>query len=127
MTNIALMFKPWSDEEEERIRSLGGFVMGDTGRVNGLLAVSRSIGDFYMHPWVTDDPYSASYDIHDDDEQLIIACDGVWDELSNARAVACVRKVDDPFLASCRLRDLAYCLASDDNISVMIVKLKESP
>jgi hypothetical protein len=33
-------------EEEERIRGLGGFVSGDIGRVNGLLAVSRSFGDF---------------------------------------------------------------------------------
>ena len=40
--------KPNSDEEEARIRALGGFVIGETSRVNGLLAVSRSIGDFYV-------------------------------------------------------------------------------
>ncbi len=42
--------KPSDPGEEERIRKLGGFVVvgNEIARVNGTLAVSRSIGDFYM-------------------------------------------------------------------------------
>ena len=45
--------KPSSREEEDRINAIGGYVMGETGRVNGVLAVSRSVGDFFMHPYVS--------------------------------------------------------------------------
>ena len=42
--------KPSNPDEELRIRNLGGFVVvgSEISRVNGTLAVSRSIGDFYM-------------------------------------------------------------------------------
>jgi len=44
--------------EEERIRAAGGFVSGDGwGRTNGQLAVSRSLGDFYLHPFVVSTPH----------------------------------------------------------------------
>ena len=119
--------KPYGKVEEGRIRSLGGSVIGETGRVNGLLAVSRSIGDFYMHPWVIDEPFSKLYDYggENDDEFIIIACDGIWDEVADEVAVKLVRKEQgDVFRASCKLRDYAYILGSDDNISVIVVKLK---
>ncbi len=38
--------KPYDDDEEARIRALGGYVVGEIGRVNGSLAISRAIGDF---------------------------------------------------------------------------------
>jgi serine/threonine protein phosphatase PrpC len=117
--------KPYSDEEQGRIRGLGGCVAGETGRVNGLLAVSRSIGDFYMHPFVTDEPFQAQVQLEEADEKLILACDGVWDEVSDERAVEIVMAEADPFLACAKLRDFAYALGSDDNISVMILHLKE--
>ena len=116
--------KPFEDTEQNRIRSLGGSVIGETGRVNGLLAVSRSIGDFYMHPYVVDTPFEKKYELTDDDEFLVIACDGVWDEVKDEVAIALIRDVKDPFIASCMLRDYAYLLASDDNISVMIIRFK---
>ncbi|KAL6075956.1 PPM-type phosphatase domain-containing protein [Balamuthia mandrillaris] len=119
--------KPYSEEEEDRIRSLGGYVTGDTGRVNGLLAVSRSIGDFYMQPFVIVDPFVDSTEIGEEDELLILACDGVWDEVSDEQAVAIVRTETDPFLMSAKLRDYAYLLGSDDNISATVVLLKKKP
>ena len=116
--------KPYEDIEQNRIRSLGGSVIGETGRVNGLLAVSRSIGDFYMHPFVVDTPFEKKYELTDEDEFLVIACDGVWDEVHDDVAINLIRDVKNPFLASCMLRDYAYILASDDNISVMVIHLK---
>src|SRR5262245_56993979 len=42
--------KPYNPEEVKRIRDVGGFVSGDVGRVNGVIAVARSIGDFCAYP-----------------------------------------------------------------------------
>lgn len=57
----------------------------DFGRVNGNLALSRAIGDFEFkksaelapeQQIVTAYPDVTVHDIHDDDEFLIVACDG---------------------------------------------------
>ena len=47
--------KPTDPEELERIRCLGGFV--HNCRTNGLLAVSRALGDKDSQPYVTYSPY----------------------------------------------------------------------
>merc|ERR1712063_195980 len=45
------------EEEKERIKSLGGAVVWfGTWRVNGILAVSRSIGDYNLKNLVIPDP-----------------------------------------------------------------------
>jgi len=117
--------KPNSDEEEARIRALGGFVIGETSRVNGLLAVSRSLGDFYMQPFVSEEAFLNTIELAPDDRALIIACDGLWDEVSDDEAVALLAGETDPFLQSAKLRDMAYLLGSDDNISVAVVLLRK--
>ena len=53
----------------------GGFVMNN--RVNGILAVTRSLGDSKMKEFVVGSPYTTETTLGDDDEWLIIACDGV--------------------------------------------------
>jgi len=112
-------------DEEDRINALGGWVMNDpTRRINGLLAVSRSIGDFFMEPFVTTDPYIGEIDIVDQDEFLILACDGVWDEINDQDAVEIVKSETDLYKACSKLRDFAYLFSSEDNISVIVVKLK---
>jgi protein phosphatase PTC2/3 len=69
--------------EKARISAAGGFV--DFGRVNGNLALSRAIGDFEFkksadlspeQQIVTAFPDVIAHDISDDDEFLVIACDG---------------------------------------------------
>lgn len=69
--------------EKARICAAGGFV--DFGRVNGNLALSRAIGDFEFkksaelspeQQIVTAYPDVISHAITDDDEFLVIACDG---------------------------------------------------
>jgi len=104
---------------------LNGYVMGEVGRVNGQLAVSRSIGDFYMQPFVTCEPFVNHVEMTDQDEFLILACDGVWDVISDQDAVEIVGQAHgDAARAATRLRDYAYLLGSDDNISVIVVNLK---
>ena len=65
-----------SDKQEaKRIMDAGGFVM--SGRVNGVLAVTRSLGDSSMKEFVVGSPYTTETELNDHDEFLILACDGV--------------------------------------------------
>ncbi|KAK2949417.1 putative Protein phosphatase 2C [Blattamonas nauphoetae] len=67
--------KPDIPEEVARIESLGGYVSDK--RVTGILAVARALGDFFLHPYVTADPFLTVTNISPGDEFVIIACDGV--------------------------------------------------
>lgn len=62
-------------QEAKRITDAGGFVMNN--RVNGVLAVTRSLGDSSMKEFVVGSPYTTETTLGDEDEFLIIACDGV--------------------------------------------------
>ena len=62
-------------QESKRIMDAGGFVMNN--RVNGVLAVTRSLGDSAMKDFVVGAPYTTETELSVHDEFLIIACDGV--------------------------------------------------
>ena len=66
-----------SDENEgKRISNAGGLILNN--RVNGVLAVTRALGDSYMKELVTGHPYTTETVVQPDiDEFLILACDGV--------------------------------------------------
>jgi protein phosphatase PTC1 len=66
-----------SDENEgRRVANAGGLILNN--RVNGVLAVTRALGDAYMKDLVTGHPYTTETVIQpDSDEFLILACDGV--------------------------------------------------
>ena len=66
-----------SDENEgKRVANAGGLILNN--RVNGVLAVTRALGDAYMKELVTGHPYTTETVIQPDiDEFLILACDGV--------------------------------------------------
>lgn len=76
-----------SDENEgKRIANAGGLILNN--RVNGVLAVTRALGDTYMKDLVTGHPYTTETVIQADmDEFMIIACDGV--SLPAASVVPC--------------------------------------
>ncbi|KAF2430684.1 PP2C-domain-containing protein [Tothia fuscella] len=132
--------KPQNDAEKARICAAGGFV--DFGRVNGNLALSRAIGDFEFkksaelppeQQIVTAFPDVTEHDISDDDEFLVVACDGIWDCQSSQAVVEFVRRgiaAGQELSAICEnLMD--NCLASNsdtggvgcDNMTVVIVAL----
>ena len=48
-----------------------------------MLAVSRSIGDARLKPYVTAEPDIVEHDVTDDDMFLVVASDGVWDTMSS--------------------------------------------
>ncbi|KAG2181075.1 hypothetical protein INT43_008657 [Umbelopsis isabellina] len=90
--------KPVNRTESSRIVAAGGFV--EFGRVNGNLALSRAIGDFEFkqnsslpatEQIVTANPDIIEHKLGDEDEFMIIACDGIWDCKTNQEAVDFVR------------------------------------
>ena len=75
--------------EKARICAAGGFV--DFGRVNGNLALSRALGDFEFkksaelspeQQIVTAFPDVVTHILSDDDEFLVIACDGWYHSIN---------------------------------------------
>ncbi|KAA0203013.1 hypothetical protein HAZT_HAZT006219 [Hyalella azteca] len=82
--------KPFNPCEKERIQNAGGSVM--IQRVNGSLAVSRALGDFeyknvegksQCEQLVSPEPELYVERRRDDDEFLVLACDGIWDVMTN--------------------------------------------
>lgn len=113
--------RPNDPDEENRIKETGGMVVNQ--RVNGMLAVTRAIGDSFLEPFVTADPYTTCLDLDEKtDEFMIIACDGVWDFVSDTDACNIVQQEADPRVASVKLRDFAYNKGSTDNISVIVLR-----
>lgn len=116
---------PILPEEEARIEQHGGFVSTD-GRVNGILAVARALGDVFLQPMVSPEPFVYSAELNPRDEFLILACDGLWDVFEDQDAVDFVRPlIDTPQVAASRLRDAAFTRGSTDNISVIVVSFAD--
>lgn len=68
--------KGMDENEGRRISKAGGLILNN--RVNGVLAVTRALGDSYLKDLVTGHPYTTETVIQSDqDEFLILACDGV--------------------------------------------------
>ncbi len=49
--------------------------------------MTRSLGDFSVKEFVVGTPFTTSIDLCDEDEFLIVACDGLWDVVSDQDAV----------------------------------------
>jgi len=110
-------------QEAKRIMDSGGFVM--SGRVNGVLAVTRSLGDSSMKDFVVGAPYTTETELSDDDEFLILACDGIWDVLDDQAAADLVRPIQDAQVAANTLVQEATQRYTNDNITVMVIRLKD--
>ena len=76
-------------QEARRIMDAGGFVM--SGRVNGVLAVTRSLGDPSMKEFVVGAPYTTRTVLGEHDEFLVLACDGVSARLLHAMSILTVK------------------------------------
>jgi len=111
-----------SDKAEvKRITEAGGFVLNN--RVNGVLAVTRSLGDTAMKEFVVGSPYTSEMELCNEDEFLIIACDGLWDVVDDQKAVDLIHNCQDPQQASELLLKTALDNFSHDNVTVLVVKL----
>ncbi|KAJ3216549.1 Protein phosphatase 2C 1 [Dinochytrium kinnereticum] len=108
-------------QEAQRIVGSGGFMVNN--RVNGVLAVTRALGDVTMKEWVIGSPYTTETVLDEHDSLLVLACDGVWDVCTDQEAIEHIEKTNDPQKASEEL--LAYSLQkySTDNLSVIVIRL----
>jgi len=108
-------------DENKRITAAGGFVL--LNRVNGVLAVTRSLGDTAMKDVVTGEPYQTQTLLCTDDTILILACDGLWDVTSDQEAVDLTKGETNAQVMSEKLLAHALKRGSTDNISVMVIVL----
>ncbi|KAJ7069808.1 phosphatase 2C-like domain-containing protein [Mycena amicta] len=133
--------KPTNEVEKTRISAAGGYI--EFGRVNGNLALSRALGDFEFKKnynvspekqVITADPDIECHEITDEDEFLVLACDGIWDCLSSQQVVNFVRYQISQGKDLVQIGDMMceHCLAPDtssgagigcDNMTVLIVAL----
>lgn len=131
--------KPDNDKERTRIEALGGRVIHyGVWRVQGILAVSRAIGDKKLKQYVPPTPDVCSRPLDGFEEFMILACDGLWDVMSNQEAIdfvhAKMRKLNithktaTPFHALAIAKELVvhaiYKRGSTDNVSITIVFLQ---
>ena len=126
--------KPHLIDEKKRIESIGGNIEYDgyDWRIKDL-SVSRAFGDIDATPFVTHKPEIFKYSLIKNDKFLILACDGLWDILSNQDAVNFVKnelvKIDKlTDMTGYSKNNIANSLAnhaiekgSNDNVSIIIV------
>ncbi|GJN92867.1 hypothetical protein Rhopal_005907-T1 [Rhodotorula paludigena] len=108
-------------KEVQRVEAAGGYVINQ--RVNGYLAVTRSLGDSQMKQFVVGSPYTTETTLRSDDDFLIVACDGLWDVCTDQQALDQIQGIQDPQQASDKLLEYALSHNSTDNLSVMVVAL----
>lgn len=113
-----------------------------SGRVNGVLAVTRALGDSSMKEFVVGAPYTTETELCEEDEFLILACDGVrdlsqvlelkcqrlcfklWDVITDQGAIELVRHIEDAQEASRALLKHALENHTTDNVTAIVVRFK---
>ena len=92
------------------------------------LAVTRCVGDGDCKPFgVIATPEVTAYDVDEDDFALVLACDGLWDVVSNADARDLVLDtVKEPSMSAKRLGSEALARGSGDNVTVVVAFLKKT-
>jgi len=129
--------KPTDPAEVSRVEAAGGLVARN--RVDGLLAVSRSIGDItykdnpalpYDKQKVIPVPVITNITITNDNF-LFICCDGIFETFTNEEAIAFIHdrlKANPEEDTAKILSDLLYAVlnkGSKDNMTAMIIEVKD--
>ncbi|XP_033859188.2 protein phosphatase 1B-like isoform X2 [Acipenser ruthenus] len=130
--------KPCNPREKERIQNAGGSVM--IQRVNGSLAVSRALGDYDYkcvdgkgptEQLVSPEPEVYEIPRCEEDEFVVLACDGIWDVMSNEELCEFVKSrleiMDDLEKVCNSVVDTCLHKGSRDNMSVVIVCFPNAP
>eukprot|EP00262_Sarcandra_glabra_P003550 TRINITY_DN14288_c0_g1_i1.p1 TRINITY_DN14288_c0_g1~~TRINITY_DN14288_c0_g1_i1.p1 ORF type:complete len:294 (-),score=64.39 TRINITY_DN14288_c0_g1_i1:74-934(-) len=129
--------KPVCTQERTRIEASGGYVYD--GYLNGQLNVARALGDWHMEGLKGmngDGPLSAEPELMkmrltEEDEFLIMGCDGIWDVFRSQNAVDFARRKlqehNDPVICCKELVDEALKRKSGDNLAVVVVCFHSRP
>ncbi|XP_058772669.1 probable protein phosphatase 2C 47 [Vicia villosa] len=127
--------KPNCTSERLRIEKLGGVIYD--GYLNGQLSVARALGDWHIKGSkgskspLSCEPELEEIVLTEEDEFLILGCDGLWDVMSSQCAVTMVRKElvqhNDPDICAKVLVTEALQRNSCDNLTVVVVCFSEDP
>ena len=127
--------KPNCTSERLRIEKLGGVIYDDY--LNGQLSVARALGDWHMKgPKGSACPLSAEPELREtnlteEDEFMIMGCDGLWDVMSSQCAVTISRKElmlhNDPERCSRELVREALRRNACDNLTVIVICFSPDP
>lgn len=132
---------PDRDDEKARIIASGGFVsLSGMPRVNGILAVSRAIGDINLKRYgvIAEPEMTGWLHLNASDSFLVIASDGVFESLSPQEVCSLLQDVhsqsnneEDNGSSKCLMPSLAECIVntafekgSTDNLSAVVVPLR---
>ncbi|KAF0698357.1 Aste57867_11007 [Aphanomyces stellatus] len=129
--------KPDDPIERQRIEAKGGRVTGvrpalfttlwpftrwmDVPRVDGILSMTRAIGDATLKPPISAEPDLFVHALGPTDKYLILACDGLWDVISNDKAAKIACRSPSAQAAASALCKYAMQKASEDNVTVLVV------
>ncbi|KAK0598667.1 hypothetical protein LWI29_036833 [Acer saccharum] len=128
-------------DEVARITDGGGIIVewGYCLRVEGVLSMTRAIGDHSLKPYIIPVPEITFTTRTAEDEFLVLASDGLWDVLSNDDVITLAHKELREHRRRPKSDDNSSCPASfvaeglvkyaldaysQDNISVIVVDLK---
>jgi len=133
--NIAVQLtkdhKPNIFEERNRIEKLDGKITfdGNDWRIKEY-SLSRAFGDLDATPYITHKPQIFKYNLSSKDKFMILACDGLWDVLSNQEVVNFVLEYlnygkinnisTDKLNIADKLAQFAIKSGSSDNVTVIV-------
>jgi len=124
-TALTMDHRPNNASEAEAVTSRGGTIshVGNDLRVNKILAVTRALGDPEVSSVISAVPDVRRFTFDfEPDSALVVACDGLWDFLSEQDVADVIDTFKDPLSAAQELRNLAYQSGSKDNITVVVVR-----
>ncbi|KAE9609761.1 putative protein-serine/threonine phosphatase transcription factor DBP family [Lupinus albus] len=130
--------RPYCIKERKRIESLGGFV--DDGYLNGLLGVTRALGNWHLEgmkeksgsggPLIAE-PELKLVALTKEDELLIIGSDGIWDVFRSQNAVDFARRRlqehNDVKKCCKEMVEEAMKRGATDNLTVVMVCFHSDP
>ncbi|EGG25224.1 protein phosphatase 2C [Cavenderia fasciculata] len=126
---LSTMHLPTNEMERERVEKAGGVIIQcGTLRVNGVLAVTRAMGDRNLKDVITCLPDTKIHHLTPADQFLVIATDGLWDVMKHQEVVDYIiqqNQEKQPQIAD-RLVEEALRRNSKDNITVIIVYFKNN-
>jgi len=79
-----------------------------------------------MKEFVVGSPYTTETELLDDDEFLILACDGLWDITGDQGAIDLIRNIQDAQEASHVLVQHALSKQTYDNVTVLVIRFKHN-
>jgi serine/threonine protein phosphatase PrpC len=95
--------------------------------LTGILAISRGIGNFDLkNKGLTSEPHISKYLIDEDVDYCVIASDGIWDVLKPEDVYQITKKEKNTDIIVENIVNEAIELGSEDNISCIVICLRNN-